>query len=202
MGPPGEAMPVFEDEPAQQEALQSPVQAESPEQAAQIEEVDNSGTQHAPAGVCRVHAADDIMDECSMHTCNILRASHLQPPRVSFPADCTFMRAPWECTCLEPHRALPVLAGARRASGRRRSSIADLTGRLLMDDLDDGSAPLAAAPPNSPLDNSKSAGDPPTQPDPLILTHSAVGSLALQVHRHFSVPSLFLTTGVQQCLTM
>ena len=44
---------------------------------------------------------------------------------------------------------------------RRRSSIADLTGRLLMDDMEDDSAPLAVAPPNSPLDNSaggKTAG--------------------------------------------
>ena len=40
---------------------------------------------------------------------------------------------------------------------RRRSSIADLTGRLLIDDMDDESAPLAAAPPNSPLDRSAGA---------------------------------------------
>ncbi|BDA49326.1 probable kinetochore protein spc7 at C-terminar half [Coccomyxa sp. Obi] len=57
----------------------------------------------------------------------------------------------------ETDEAPPVSAGIGRTERRRRSSIADLTGRLLMDDMEDDSAPLAAAPPNSPLDNSAGA---------------------------------------------
>lgn len=62
---------------------------------------------------------------------------------------------------------------------RRRSSIADLTGRLLIDDMDDESAPLAAAPPNSPLDSSAGAKGAGAENNPYILPYGTlnVGNL-------------------------
>ena len=62
---------------------------------------------------------------------------------------------------------------------RRRSSIADLTGRLLIDDMDDESAPLAAAPPNSPLDSSAGAKGAGAENNPYIFSLMAPLMLAI-----------------------